>query len=105
MAKRDNTGFDKNYSKISKLTTTPEKISWYKKMNRMLNLTSSLSPIEEQIIELQAKKIPIFDEVQKLRKHMIETCIHADEYISKTDDGLYICNFCNSMIKIKENEK
>ena len=48
-----------------------EKTSWNRKMDNMVSLMAKLMPIEEQIIELQAQKNPIFDDIQKLRNTMV----------------------------------
>lgn len=74
-----------------------EKVSWNRKMDNMVKLMTQLTPIEEQIIELQSKKMPIFDEIQKLRETMVTECVHPYEYLVVKEDHL-LCKFCGKKI-------
>jgi len=74
-----------------------EKVSWNRKMENMVKLMTKLTPIEEEIIALQAKKIPIFDEIQELREMMVAECIHPYEYLVVKDDHV-VCKFCGKKI-------
>lgn len=74
-----------------------EKVSWNRKMDNMVKLMTQLTPIEEEIIALQAKKIPIFDEIQELRTLMVTECIHPFEYLEVKDDHIE-CKFCGKKI-------
>lgn len=76
-----------------------EKTSWNRKMDNMVKLLAKLSPIEEQIIELSAQKMPIFDDVQALRDVMVGECIHPYQYLVKVADGVVECKFCNRKVK------
>lgn len=95
---------------ISNVANRSEKTSWNRKMDNMVKLLAALSPIEQQIIELQAKKIPLFDEIQAMRATMVSECIHPFEYLtihnehtfgtlaveSKPYDPSYVrCKFCD----------
>lgn len=74
-----------------------EKVSWNRKMDNMVKLMTQLTPIEEQIIALQAQKMPIFDEIQALRETMVTECIHPYEYLVVEDDHVR-CKFCGKKI-------
>lgn len=74
-----------------------EKVSWNRKMDNMVKLMTKLSPIEEEIIALQAKKMPIFDEIQELRGVMVTECVHPFEYLVVENDHV-LCKFCNKKI-------
>lgn len=78
-----------------------EKTSWNRKMDKMVSLMSQLRPIEEEIVELQAKKIPIFDEIQQLRLTMIKECVHPYEYLTIRDDHA-MCKFCDKKIRLPD---
>lgn len=78
-----------------------EKTSWNRKMDNMVKLMSQLNPIEEQILELQAKKMPIFDEIQKLRTTMVNECVHPYEYLAIVDQYV-VCKFCDKKIRIPD---
>jgi hypothetical protein len=74
-----------------------DKVSWNRKMDNMVKLMTKLSPIEEEIIALQAKKIPIFDEIQQLRETMVAECVHPYEYLVVNDDHI-LCKFCGKRL-------
>ncbi len=70
-----------------------EKTSWTRKQDNMVSLIAKLRPIEEQILELMATKIPIMDEIQLLRNEMVKECIHPFEYLSMKSNHIE-CKFC-----------
>lgn len=76
-----------------------EKTSWNRKMDNMVKLLATLRPIEDQIIDLQSKKIPLFDEIQILRNHMKGECIHPFEYVI-IHNTYAVCKFCEKRISI-----
>jgi hypothetical protein len=78
-----------------------EKTSWNRKLDNMVGLLAQLAPIEDQIIELQAQKMPIFDKVQILREAMVGECIHPYQYLVKIDEGVALCKFCNRKINAR----
>ena len=89
---------------ISNKFSRSEKTSWLRKKKRMENLLAILNPIEEEISELQARKIPIFDEIQGLRKVMVSECVHPYEYLLYK--GTYVeCKFCNKKIGVIHGNK
>lgn len=84
---------------ISNNADRSEKTSWNRKMDNMVTLMSKLTPIEEEIIELQTQKQPVFDEIQRLRELMVKECVHPFEYLSVQEDFTE-CKFCNKKIKL-----
>lgn len=74
-----------------------EKVSWNRKMDNMVKLMTKLAPIEEEIIDLQAKKIPIYDEIQELRLLMVNECVHPYDYLEVKDDHV-LCKFCGKKL-------
>ena len=88
---------------ISGLSDRSEKVSFNRKMDNMVKLMTKLEPIENQILELNAKKIPIFDEIQQLRNLMVEQCVHPFEYIVVNQDHA-VCKFCNRKISLPRLE-
>ena len=87
---------------IANKSNRSEKTSWNRKMDNMISLMSKLKPIEEEIIELQAKKIPLFDEIQQLRNTMVNECTHPYEYLVVHDEHVQ-CKFCLKKLS-KPNE-
>ncbi len=84
---------------ISNAANRSEKTSWNRKMDNMVKLLAALCPIEEQIIELQAKKIPLFDEIQVLRTQMVNECIHSFENLVVEPTHVR-CKFCDKKLSL-----
>lgn len=84
---------------ISNVANRSEKTSWNRKMDNMVKLLAALRPIEDQIIDLQAKKIPLFDEIQVLRKQMVNECIHPFEYLLVKETCVE-CKFCEKRMSV-----
>lgn len=84
---------------VANFATRSEKMAWNRMMDNMVTLLATLKPIEDKIIDLQAKKIPIFDEIQVLRSRMVKECIHPEEQLVKKD-GFVECKFCMKKFKL-----
>jgi hypothetical protein len=84
---------------ISNAANRSEKTSWNRKMDNMVKLLAALHPIEDQIIELQAKKIPLFDEIQVLRIQMKNECVHPFEYLIVGSLSVS-CKFCEKKMSL-----
>lgn len=89
---------------VANAANRSEKTSWNRKMDNMVKLMSQLRPIEEQIIELHAQKMPIYDEIQELRKTMVNECVHPFEHLAVYDDYVE-CKFCGKRIGIPNGSK
>ena len=87
---------------VANHATRPEKTAWQRKRDNMEELVKRLQPLEEKLIDLHFKMLPIKDEVAELRLEMVEECVHPyDLLIFKTDDdGEYVdCKFCNKKLR------
>ncbi len=84
---------------ISNNANRSEKTSWNRKMDNMVRLLATLRPIEDQIIELQAKKIPLFDEISVLRTNMVNECVHPYEFLV-IKETYAMCKFCDHKISL-----
>lgn len=91
----------KLFEQISNFSKRNEKTSWNRKMENMVKLLAKIQPIEEQIIELQAQKIPLLDEVSNLRESMVDGCIHPIEYLVNKKDHV-LCKFCGRKITVND---
>lgn len=89
---------------ISNNANRSEKTSWNRKMDNMVKLLAELRPIEDQIIELHEKKIPLFDAIQELRKEMVKDCVHPYEYVLVMTDHA-VCKFCERKISLPNVEE
>ena len=103
---KNETSDEKNKRQLKEIvanrSSRREKVSWNRKMNNIVKLLSQLTPIEEQIIELQSQKIPLFDAIQELRQIMVLECVHPYEYLEIKENHV-ICKFCNRKIKVAVN--
>lgn len=86
---------------ISNNANRSEKTSWNRKMDNMVRLLAELQPLEEQILALEAKKLPIFDEIQELRAQMVQECIHPYEYLL-IENNAAKCKFCERRLVIRK---
>ena len=87
------------FEAVSNVANRSDKTSWNRKMDNMVKLLARLRPIEQQIIDLQAEKMPIMDEITALRQTMINECVHPFEYL--VDHGTHVeCKFCNKRISL-----
>ena len=75
------------------------KVSFDRKMNNMVTLLALLDPIETQITELLAQKMPIIDNIQTLRLEMLQECIHPATHLVVKDDHV-LCKFCERKFSI-----
>jgi len=94
----------RHLEKISNASTRSEKTAWNRKMNNMVKLMAKLRPIEDEIMQLQAQKEAIFDDIQILRNIMVDECIHPYEYLLKLEDHT-VCKFCNKKIGAIDGKK
>lgn len=91
----------KIFEAISNFFDRSEKTSWNRKMDNMVKLIAKMRPLEDQILALQHRKMPIFDQVQELRELMVAECIHPYQHLVFKEDHV-LCKFCNRNIGIPD---
>lgn len=87
----------KQLENISNSYSRSEKTAWKRKLKNMEKLIALLNPIEDQLLELQAQKDAIVDDVILLRAVMVNECVHPFDYLVHNDDHI-VCKFCNKKI-------
>lgn len=85
--------------RIANHATRSEKTSWKRKRDNIDKLIAELSPIEEQILDLMAKKVPLLDKIAILRSEMVESCVHPIDQLIAHEDHI-VCKFCNKRMSI-----
>lgn len=87
---------------IADNATRGEKVSWDRKMDNMVSILATLQPIEDQILELMAKKLPILDDISDLRKEMVRDCVHPYHLLAvdPNGSGTVSCKFCNKTFTV-----
>lgn len=88
---------------IANNATRNEKVSFDRKMDNMVTLLAKLQPIENQIADLLALKMPIIDGVQALRTLMVNECVHPQTHLVEHDDHI-VCKFCNRKFNVKKSK-
>lgn len=81
--------------RVANSANRSEKTAWDRKMDNMVKLLGKLDPIEQQISDLMALKIPIMDDIQILRMDMVKSCTHPITHLTFHDNYIK-CKFCNS---------
>ena len=96
-------------SAVADNSTRSEKVSWDRKMDGMVRLLSTLTPIEDKITALLAKKMPIIDEIQVLRDDMVDDCVHPYSHLvlktNSTGDEYVECKFCNRKFSVGDEQQ
>lgn len=91
---------------IADNATRSEKVAWDRKMDNMVKLIAELRPIEDQILDLMAKKTPIMDNIQMLRQEMVKECVHPFTHLSYNEhDHTVQCKFCYKKFKVQDNNE
>lgn len=80
-----------------------EKTAWNRKMDNLVALMAQLKPFQDQIIELEIKKMPILDQIKQLRDDMIKECVHPIDNLVVTHQAI-TCKFCNKKFGITQDE-
>ncbi len=88
---------------IAGAATRNEKVSWNRKLDNMEGLINKLRPLEDEITDLMAKKVPIMDQVSELRQDMVHDCVHPYTSLVFKDDYVE-CKFCYKKFVVNEVE-
>jgi hypothetical protein len=88
---------------IAGAATRNEKVSWNRKMDNMEGLVNQIRPLEDEITNLMAKKVPIMDDISKLRQDMITDCVHPFINLVYKEDYVE-CKFCYKKFVVNEAE-
>lgn len=86
---------------VANNATRNEKVSWDRKMDNMVSLLTELQPLEDQILDLQARKMPIIDKIQSLRQEMVRDCVHPFTHLVHHEDHV-VCKFCERKFNVIE---
>lgn len=90
---------------LAKKISRSDKLTWFRKLDRMVSLHSQVTPLEEKILNLIAKKQPLVDELAELRNQMLLNCVHPPEYlvVKENNGNRYVeCKFCNGKFALPE---
>jgi hypothetical protein len=89
---------------ISNYATRSEKMSFHRMMDNLVKAIAELKPIQDKILELETKKIPLVDEIATLRNKMVRDCVHPYEHLVHKGDHIE-CKFCNKKFALTKWQK
>ncbi len=90
---------------VSKKATASEVASWNRKMDNVEKLLAKLTPLEQQIVQLVVEKHKQIDEIDQLRKTMVEQCIHPKTHLThNSNNNTIACKFCNKTFSIIDSK-
>lgn len=85
---------------VSNIASRSEKTSWNRKMDNMVKLLVQHENVENKILEIMLKEgQPIRDQIDDLRKLMINECIHPYDHLVLHENHV-LCKFCHRKINI-----
>ena len=84
-----------------------ERLSFQRRLSNLETfITESVNPIEEEILLLRERLIPLYDQVQTLREEAKEYCTHPVEHLvltSETDSEYTVaCKFCDTIFHVSK---
>lgn len=93
---------------FSKRTTHTDKANWRRQQKIMIELIEELQPYEQAILEAQAEKSKIVDQIADLRQKMVHKCIHPIDHLVIKDDSpdthiIVECKFCDKQLTIRKS--
>lgn len=92
-----------DFALVANFRDKNEKASWLRKRTNLETIVKKIEPIENELLRLNREKSLLIDDVQAIRKTMIDDCIHPKDYLVHC--GTYIkCRFCEAKIVIKREE-
>jgi hypothetical protein len=86
---------------ISNHATRNEKVAFNRRMDNMVSLLATLTPIEEQIGDLLTQKQPIIESIQSLRNEMVRDCVHPQTHLVHHEEYV-VCKFCDRKFIVME---
>lgn len=84
---------------ISNHATKSEKNTWSRKRKNIEDLVDNVQPIENEILILNTKAQELYDEIAKIRKDMIETCVHPFDMLEYKGNHVS-CKFCYAKLSL-----
>lgn len=74
--------------------------AWNRKRKSIERIVgNNIRPIEDQIIEANAKLLPLYDQLKTMRNEMVEFCIHPIDMMVHKGDHVE-CKFCSAKMAV-----
>lgn len=87
------------FKKISNVAPENDKMAWRRLRRELTKHLEELETHNATYFEIQAKRKPLMDHIEELRKKMVTECVHpSDELVYKSTHVL--CKFCNKRLRL-----
>ena len=83
-----------NIKAINNQFTQLDKSNWQRRYDKLQSLVDDVNKLADEIITIEAKKIPLLDEIASLRELMHHECVHPKDHLVEHSDYAE-CKFCN----------
>lgn len=90
---------DRDFKFIRKCADASDYATWRRRQKRLEGMIEKLRPLNDKMIEIHAKRIPLLKDIDSLRDEMTSLCVHPRETLQH--EGTHIvCKFCNRSLTI-----
>lgn len=90
--------------KISNHATRSEKTTWNRKRKNIEDLVEEIKPLEDRMLDINIKMIPMLDKIKLLRNDMVASCIHPYDLLVYKGNHIE-CKFCNKKLSLPNGVK
>lgn len=96
----DNERFGKMLDAISTHATKNE-IATFARRRKSIEkfIDSKINPLENEILEINAKLQPLYDELKALREDMVAICVHPRDMLILKESYVH-CKFCDAKMGV-----
>jgi len=82
-----------------------ENVAWKRRLkNFQKKIKTEITPIEDEILELNMKKMHIMDSLEEDRQNLVASCVHPREFLHLREDYVY-CEFCTAKLRVNFKPK
>lgn len=88
------------FTKIVNHASKNERVAWNRKRKKLASLIEeSITPLEDEILQLTMQKQQQMDGVVELRDVLRVECVHPRDCLVKKDDHVW-CHFCEKRLNV-----
>lgn len=88
------------FTKVVNHASKNERVAWNRKRKKLKELIdTTITPLEDQILELTMRKQVAMDDVVELRDALIVECVHPRDCLVQKEDYI-LCHFCEKKLKV-----
>ena len=93
-------------AKITKHSVINDRIAFQRRLTNLETyIQNQVNPVEEEVLLIREKLIPLYDTVRAMRDDAKQHCTHPEEYLNDisepdADTTTVVCTFCESTFHI-----